>query len=458
MAVIKAFCGPAGSGKTYALVAATKLAAGDHRWKNGQCLLALSFMHGSRRRLNSRLADTGLNGRKFVCETIDSFCLQTVNRYRQYVGRDLPVTISMQMEGESWERREREWRASVAAVRQAVVQLLAVEWVCRSVSASYPLIVVDEFQDCQGDLLAIIQGLAKSSSLLVAADPFQLLESGEVGCEAVEWLLGVCEVSQLAQIRRTENAVLLATAVALRDAAVATSSVPVLTPNGPGLVAWEISSRLAWGRWSQAESKALISPVRHEGCPWVASVLKSLSGLLGKRTKIGPFPFRWEATDKERRAGMQAKLPQGSADTVSLAELKGGVASENYVVRQSCKSALRLLSVRGCPTINSGELGEIADRCLHSVQAYGREGRIERTATTVHGAKNREFDHVVVLWPHAVGGDPLYRRKLLYNAITRARKTGVVIVQGGVQRVRADPVLTLLFRGLVIPTLGTKHP
>jgi superfamily I DNA/RNA helicase len=48
---------------------------------------------------------------------------------------------------------------------------------------------------------------------------------------------------------------------------------------------------------------------------------------------------------------------------------------------------------------------------------------------TVHGAKNREFDLVLVLWPAAIGGDEIQKRRLLYNAITRAKGQCLVLVQ-----------------------------
>jgi DNA helicase IV len=49
---------------------------------------------------------------------------------------------------------------------------------------------------------------------------------------------------------------------------------------------------------------------------------------------------------------------------------------------------------------------------------------------TIQQAKNREFDGVVALWPYQVGGDAEQKRRLLYNAITRARRWCTVVVQG----------------------------
>ena len=48
---------------------------------------------------------------------------------------------------------------------------------------------------------------------------------------------------------------------------------------------------------------------------------------------------------------------------------------------------------------------------------------------TIHQAKNREFEAVIVLWPFAVGGTLESQRRSLYNALTRAQRWAVVIVQ-----------------------------
>lgn len=68
-------------------------------------------------------------------------------------------------------------------------------------------------------------------------------------------------------------------------------------------------------------------------------------------------------------------------------------------------------------------------------QAFSRKRRLPRAdennwrGMTVHGAKNREFDNVIVLWPAAVVGSDDHRRRLLYNAITRAKQRCLVLVQ-----------------------------
>ncbi|UXN76108.1 ATP-binding domain-containing protein (plasmid) [Devosia sp. A8/3-2] len=59
------------------------------------------------------------------------------------------------------------------------------------------------------------------------------------------------------------------------------------------------------------------------------------------------------------------------------------------------------------------------------------------TAMTVQQAKNREFDGVVVIWPYRVGGDVEHKRRLFYNAVTRAKRWCNIIVQG--QNILAAP-------------------
>jgi hypothetical protein len=48
---------------------------------------------------------------------------------------------------------------------------------------------------------------------------------------------------------------------------------------------------------------------------------------------------------------------------------------------------------------------------------------------TINHANNREFEGVIILWPLAVGGNLDSQRRRLYNALTRAQKWAIVIVQ-----------------------------
>ena len=83
--------------------------------------------------------------------------------------------------------------------------------------------------------------------------------------------------------------------------------------------------------------------------------------------------------------------------------------------------------VAGRRTFTAGQ--REARRIHQRSRAYRRvRGRGVR-AMTIHQAKNREFHSVIVLWPYQVTGTIERRRRLLYNAVTRAKSRGLVVVQ-----------------------------
>ena len=76
-----------------------------------------------------------------------------------------------------------------------------------------------------------------------------------------------------------------------------------------------------------------------------------------------------------------------------------------------------------------GELVAILERGVE-IRANISSIKHKFLAMTVQQAKNREFDGVVVIWPYQVGGDAEHKRRLLYNAVTRAIAWCAVLVQG----------------------------
>ena len=57
------------------------------------------------------------------------------------------------------------------------------------ISSTYPLIIVDEFQECNADAISLICKLAEVSRVLLAADGFQDLTSADdAPCEAISYL------------------------------------------------------------------------------------------------------------------------------------------------------------------------------------------------------------------------------------------------------------------------------
>lgn len=199
-------CGQAGSGKTTRLIEGAVAETGQCMVDSSETLLALTFMHGARRRLSARLLDA-CKDKNAQSVTIDSFALSLVNKWRRSLGIGRPVLAA-------------KTRPAVGAdvysflsfedVLTQAVALLESPTVGKWVSESYPLIVVDEFQDCYGARLEFIKALSRWSCLLLAADEFQLLDDSVDGCPAVEWALsscsdGRCRLVELEAIQRTTN-------------------------------------------------------------------------------------------------------------------------------------------------------------------------------------------------------------------------------------------------------------
>ena len=452
VANLKGFVGAAGTGKTYNLVREAELVAGSQQLESYQTLLGLSYMHGARRRLVSSLSNLNKSGIPVYCSTIDSFCLDIVRRFRRYLGYTLNIELNLNMNDSTYcECKHRNIFLSISRLRNDTLKLLQNSTVRQCISASYPIIIVDEFQDCDGLLLKIIKMFSKNSRLYVAADPFQKLTIEEDSenddtCEAVDWLKNSSELIQLQTIERTNESALLNTAEALRNDKLKDGCIEVKPVDGSGLAAWEISVKIAWKGWGKDTSIVIISPV-NKGNRFIDSTMKSLQKKLGQRTKIGPYPFVWEKSEQEKFNSIKSclPLPDKDNDLVGKEDLKKAAYTDDWVVLHTCKSAIRIANLRGDSGIEYSELINISQKCLHGFMAYRSTNlRYKRLALTVHGAKNREFDYVIVLWPYRIPSERTYRRKLLYNAITRARKDAVIIVQGGKKRVDTDDVLSLL--------------
>jgi len=450
MAQIKAYLGPAGSGKTHALMEEVKRLSVTTSFHPAQAVLAITFMHGSRRRLAERLREVAKKGFPTQCDTIDSFCSQIVNRFRRYLGKAKPIAIRPSLAGDEWQEGEREWRTSFKAIRRSAIDLLRSPIVRSSVAAAYPIIIVDEFQDCEDDLLEVIGLFSIKSRVILAADEFQHLSSDE-SCPACNWLNNTdAEIVQLIDNHRTNDDVLRETASAIREGRRASRTIEV-HPVPSGLAAWQISSRLAWGKIPPGKSKAVICPVRPASSDWFQGILDSLGKELGKRSKVGPNPFHWDGGETEQFnvASALVRLRIGSSEWVSKRLLDDLERDENFIVRAAARHGRRLVGIRGDDAILASGFADILQRTSHSTFAFRREQQNARLAMTVHGAKNREFDFVFIAWPYEVPGNALLARRFLYNAVTRAKEGAVLFVQGDERRVKKDGTLALLQCGIV---------
>ncbi len=424
--------GQAGTGKTTRLIDVAREQAPLLVVSPSQTALAITRMHGARRRLHLKLSE-GLAGRRFTVTTIDAFALSIVNRWRTVLGYTQPVVPVRYEPSSSPTLFGTE--LSFASICRAASNLLKSPTVARLVGYSHPLIVIDEFQDCQGELLDFVAALAPVTTLLLAADDFQFLDGDSPGCPATDWakrnITSVAEqITQLNTVHRTSNPRIMAAARALRSNVPAASrTVPVYSLASAALIAWRIIERMVFGRPRWHGATALICP-SHD--PLVDKVLASCDSQLRKRNCS---PLEWDVRcSAEENA--KAILPGSS---VARWGQPGIEAARDQVLAR----AARFARLKGITAPSDVIVARHAEMVAHERTAY-RPTLGPRLVTTIHGAKNLEFDNVFVLWPYRLPPGSEIQRRLLYNAITRAKQNCTVLVLGKPSRVQACPVLSLL--------------
>ena len=405
------FTGPAGTGKTHALLTALDEQLDQHPLTPSQRVLALTFMHGSRRRLNERLASSSARGR-YECQTFDRFAWEIVRRWRSRLGA-VPDSAG---------------RSAYDVTCEAAGQLLAAREVAGWVARSFPVVVVDEFQDCSDERLAIVRALAPRVRLLVGADAFQDLRSTGPNA-AVEWLTSQEGVTNLSRVWRTDRPGLLKAALALRDGRPPSDGDGFTIRAVPayGLAASSIAFAILN---EQARDLAILSTTHPGKSPFVDDVITALTSKgYGKQGKVGPFPVRWEdTTEAIEREAAQAL---GVSETDDAASVSAGAllaAPRSKLTSAIVRWVDHQRRVCGRTSFKHMEIRAQVKQAAQQRRGYQQESR-GRRAMVIQQAKNREFDHVVVLWPFQVTSGAEAGRRLLYNAVTRARKSALVIVQ-----------------------------
>ncbi|MYB38819.1 MAG: AAA family ATPase [Gammaproteobacteria bacterium] len=405
--------GAAGTGKTTELFGQLERELSQTPLGELEHVLALTKMHGSRRRMEERLRSIGgLRGR-YRCWTADSFAWRIVRRWRSLARR-----TSTQELGEE----------DYAQVCSLAGDLLSDPNVAEWVRRTFPIVVVDEFQDCKGGQVAMLASLAEFCTCIVAGDVYLDLEELGVN-QAIAWARENGEITSLSGNHRTLVPKLLSASQAIR----AGQEVP---ENGGGFTALPahnhnvgasfVSRNLTW--WRGAADIAVLTPSR---CPFVRDLLARVAEreFPNKHGGFGPHKIPWEESQEEAREGFIERLglpadgTEVSVDDLSLDDAGGPMDG----LRGWFEKQARLAGRTG---FTSEEIRLEAHRIHQRSRAYRRVKNGGVRAMTIHQAKNREFHSVIVLWPYKVAGDDERRRRLLYNAISRARQQVLVVVQG----------------------------
>lgn len=431
--------GGAGTGKTTTIIERLGQLLAASPLREHQRVLALTKMHGSRRRVRERLLGVAeLNGRFEAC-TIDSFARRIVRRWRSLArvvaGPRLPTEFD--------------------AICDLAGQLLEEAAVQKWVASSFPIVVVDELQDSKAGQLRVLKGLCVRCECIAAGDPFQDLEADDA-CLSVDWAREQCAPTVLKTPRRTSNAGLLAAATALRNGQPVTASggFGLKGVSAWGLGAYEVASKIA--RWRTRGTIAVITPVRATSSAFVRQIVERVNREppLGQQWKVGPFRLPWEVAEDEQieRTCHDIGLPDDEEQRVRAENLMLDSDGRVGRVRDWLTRQRRLF---GRVEFSVADVRAVVKEVVHQSRVYSRSDEHRLVAMTIHQAKNREFDRVIVLWPYEVTGNDERKRRLAYNAITRARHEAFVVVQGEA-RVAQSPFVPGVSASLT-PSTGKKR-
>jgi len=428
------FEGAAGTGKTHNLVGRARELVEDGVLGEGHKLLALTFMNGARRRLDTRLGENPAFRRRFDCQTFDVFARTLAARRRSL------ITPAMEAQAAALNEFDRPCALSARLLQYQAVQ----QWIARA----FPLVLVDEAQDLDEYRAAILRGLSSSCRIVAAADAFQCLHAGRDTAPLMGWLESAGQTHRLTLPRRTNQQGLLAAALAVREGrdvkAVLTAKTfkNSTTWNGAGfrlfeapatnanhaLLAWSIANDIAQRQGpvviltpdaSSAIIRATLTTVQTK------QHTRKNSGLT-----FGPYPHTWDRHDNEEADALLAGI--ALPEMASYADLRALLTPQagHAAVAQAISRMDRLRRAHGQAGFTAAQVNEFVRESVRNRSRLGLRQDRGHLAMTVQRAKNREFPNVILLWPHTATGSAEHLRRLLYNGITRAQNHCTVIVLG----------------------------
>lgn len=402
--------GGAGSGKTFQLMETLGRFLVERPLDVGQKVLALTFMHGSRRRLDERLQKVSELSGRYECTTLDSFAWRIVRRWR---------SLCEQLGFPALEPGD------YSRVIEAAAAVLEIDTVSKWVAGTFPVLVLDEAQDLTVSRLRIVSALAAYLDVLSAADEFQCLDETLRPNPACAWLEQVGNVQVLVDPRRTQVAELIEAATALRSGLAPQSGnlLKIQLTSNVGLAGTWLSNQIGW--YGGGKSVAVITPVAGNFARGVIEWVRSRT----TSRNCGPYSIQWEqayteTTDNYLSAlllGDEADAPQVIAAVQAANDHRVTTDVGNWLDRQR--------RTRGRSVWQRVEIEQVVRQSFYLRRRQNMTVSSRLSAMTIHGAKNREFDIAIVLWPAATMGSDDQKRRLLYNAITRAKERCLVLVQ-----------------------------
>jgi len=185
-------------------------------------------------------------------------------------------------------------------------------------------------------------------------------------------------------------------------------------------------------RFYPSPDTAILTPTGPENSAFAREVVNWLTrgplnvGKLGK--KVGPFPIRWEVDQKRETANLLDSLKLGDDDNIDVDLSELNLSAKVRGVSALRESLNRKARLTGESRMKVGGLKAEAARILQRIRSQSNHSFRCIKAMTIHQAKNREFENVVILWPLELTGTAESSRRLLYNGVTRAKSRVLIIV------------------------------
>ena len=395
----RGFEGPAGTGKTHRLIEEVGRYLVQHPLQPHQRVLALTFMHGSRKRLDGRFREIAALRGRAVCMTIDSFAQSILQRWCTFAAAN-----GLQADG---------FDQTCGICGELLEDPIVAEWVART----FPVIVVDEAQELKPERLRILKALAPHAALFVAADEFQCLDEGLDTAPFLEWF-ATGRVDALNVVHRTGKQGLLRAGLALRHLESPQSGDGLrIEYKFKNVMPFAVVSSLA----RATGTKALI--YGPSGRAWADEIIgRATQGMQSSGYgTIAPLKLIHEdRNNEEKQAILDAFAGMEAIDGhLALATLED-IPDPPCWVSTVRNAIIKGRHIQGRASWSLAELTELIERKAAHHRAYGYQRTQGIPVMSIHQAKNRQFDNVFLLWPPGVGGSDEQKARLLYNGITRA--------------------------------------
>jgi hypothetical protein len=297
---------------------------------------------------------------------------------------------------------------------------------CSSSGVSFPLVLVDETQDLSAERSAIVAALAQSGTVLLAFDEFQCLNLPLLPIAIEAWLCDHCEPITLEGCRRTNDAELIDAARAVRNGQAVNRAgrrFKVMAAPGQALAATCLANAIAWRNGGNV---AVLTPSRQGGFADDA-VARVCAGAVGQR-RSGPFAIEWESGEEQNAAGLWSRL--GLADRCMVEDALAAMAPHRNdpAIRMVRDWVGRQRSIRGLEELTAEEMRRQLDRALSLRVATASEAASICSHDDPAGKESRiRSRHRPVAY--TVPNNDKQRRRLMYNAITRAKRSCTLLVQ-----------------------------